>query len=103
MKSILLCVFVTFASSTSQTSVEKKLTDILFRLEMLEKENIEKDEVIASLLEKTKYCPTSYSTTGNENHTMERTERGISNPMTVGLPAAFHARLSHDVHNVGVG
>jgi hypothetical protein len=29
------------------------------------------------------------------------TMRGISNPLAVGLPAAFHARLSHDVHNVG--
>ncbi|XP_061179360.1 complement C1q tumor necrosis factor-related protein 3-like [Saccostrea echinata] len=101
MKSVLLFLILTNIPASLQSSYNDNLSDILSRLEKLEKDNREKDSVISFLLEKTKYCPTSYI--GSDNGTIQHSKKAISNPISTGLLPAFHARLSRDLTNIGTG
>ncbi|XP_062609113.1 complement C1q tumor necrosis factor-related protein 3-like [Saccostrea cucullata] len=101
MVSVLLFVILLNISVSLQSSYDDNLSDILSRLEKLEKQNREKDAAISTLLEKTKYCPTSYL--GRDNETNQRIKKAFSNPISAGLLPAFHTRLSRDLTNVGTG
>lgn len=57
MRFSLICLLGMTFCSFVRASSEEHLSEILSRLEKLENENKMKDEKIAYLLEKTKYCP----------------------------------------------
>lgn len=57
MRLSLICLLGVTICSSARASSEEHLSEILSRLEKLENENKIKDEKIAYLLEKTKYCP----------------------------------------------